>query len=137
MEDKDKKEVIPLLPSFSEKVHVDKPVFSRAVRYGQFVFLSGEVGFDPEVGKIVDGGIRPQTQTAFKNIIRTLKDAGTSFDNVIKMTVFLVNPEDFEGYAEVRSKFVPKDPPADTLIYIKRLFFEEALVEIDITATMP
>jgi 2-iminobutanoate/2-iminopropanoate deaminase len=69
--------------------------YSQGVRAGQFVFLSGQVGFDPATGQLVPGGISEQTHRTLQNIGAILSAAGLSFDHVVKTTVFLADMSDF------------------------------------------
>ena len=69
--------------------------YSQAVKSGGLLFASGQVALDPATGSIVTGGIVEQTERVMKNIAAVLEASGTSFDKVIKSTVFLKDMGDF------------------------------------------
>ncbi len=85
--------------------------FSEAIRLGNLVFVSGNIGFD-ESGKIVPGGIGPETRQTFANIEKVLKQAGCSLDDVVKVSVVLTDPADFDGYNAVYRTLFTHEPPA-------------------------
>jgi 2-iminobutanoate/2-iminopropanoate deaminase len=85
--------------------------FSEAIRLGNLVFVSGMVGTD-DSGRIVAGGVGPETRQVFLNIQRVLKAAGCSLDDVVKVSVVLSDPKDFEGYNAVYKEIFRKAPPA-------------------------
>ena len=81
---------------------------SPAVRAGDFVFVSGQV---PVVdGKIVEGGIGPQTRKVLENIAAALALAGCELSDVVKTTVWLKHAEDFAGFNAAYAPFFPKRP---------------------------
>jgi reactive intermediate/imine deaminase len=88
------------------------PVFSPAVRTGNLIFLSGQLGNKPGTLELVPGGIGPETEQTLTNIKTLLEQIGLSLDDVVKCTVFLADIEDFQAMNEVYARFFPKDPPA-------------------------
>ena len=97
------------------------------------LYVAGQVAWDKN-GVIVPGGIVEQTKAAFANIELILKSAGMSLSDVVKTTIFLVNPDDFSGFASTRSGILKDVKPASTLVYIKQLIRPELLVEIEAVA---
>ncbi|WP_414158949.1 RidA family protein [Pseudomonas sp. BNK-45] len=79
--------------------HLPYP-FSRAIRVGGFLFLSGQVPMSAE-GEVVHGDIRVQTEAAMARIGETLAACGASFDQVVKSTVWLTDMQHFAGFNEV------------------------------------
>src|SRR5690242_21722059 len=71
--------------------------YSQAVRVGDMLFASGQVGLDPATGQVVAGGIVEQTRRAFENIKAVLAAAGSDLSQVVKTTVFLKNMGDFRS----------------------------------------
>src|SRR5437879_12380874 len=69
--------------------------FSQAVDAGGFIYFSGQVGQDPTTGKLVAGGIVAETDRIFQNLSAVLKAAGRSFDDVVRVGVYLTNMSDF------------------------------------------
>ncbi len=74
--------------------------YSQGIANGGFVFVSGQLGVDPG-GNMVEGGISEQTEQVMKNLSAILEAAGTSLENVVKATIFLVDLGDFQAMNEV------------------------------------
>ena len=90
--------------------------FSAAVRIGDLVFLSGQIGNVPGTRQLADTGIAGQTRQTFENIKTVLAAAGTSLGRVVKCTVFLVDMRDYAGMNAVYAEYFPKDPPARSTV---------------------
>ncbi len=105
--------------------------YSQAVVAGGFVFVAGQDGRAPSTGTR-PAGIEAQTRQALTNIEAILKQAGSSLENVVKVSVFLNDINDFEAMNGVYSGFFPKDPPVRTTIQTR--FRGDMLVEIDVIA---
>jgi len=90
--------------------------FSPAIRAGDFLFFSGQVGQDPTSGKLVDGGVEAEARQLFRNLATLLQAADKSFGDVVKANVFLTRIEDFAAvnalYAE---QFEPPFPARTTV----------------------
>ena len=69
--------------------------YSQAIRAGDFVFLSGQIPLDPATGAMVEGDIEAQTRQVMKNLGAVLAAAGSSFDRVVRATIYLVDLGDF------------------------------------------
>lgn len=112
-----------------------KPIgpYSQAIKANGFVFISGQVAFDPATGNIVSGGIEPQTEQVLKNLSAVLTAAGSGWDKVVKTTVYLKNMSEFGPMNEVYGKFVKSAPPARSTVEVARLP-RDVLVEIDVIA---
>lgn len=107
--------------------------YSQAVKTNGFVYVSGQVAFDPATGQFVPGGIAEQTERVLRNLTAVLEAAGTGMDRVVKTSVFLADMEDFAAMNEVYAQFFPNDPPARTTIQAARLP-RDARVEMDVIA---
>ena len=90
--------------------------FSSAVRVGDVIYLSGQIGVLPGTRQLVDTGVVKQTQRTLENIKAVLAYAGSSMDRVFKCTVFLVKIADFEQMNGVYATYFPKDPPARSTV---------------------
>ena len=97
------------------------------------VFTSGQVGIDPETGKLVEGGVAAQAEQVMKNIKVLLDAAGAGFDSVIKTTVFLTDMNDYGVVNEIYGKYFTDEPPARSAIAVVGLPIG-ALVEIEAIA---
>jgi 2-iminobutanoate/2-iminopropanoate deaminase len=111
--------------------------FSDAVRVGDLLFVSGELGVDYETMKVVEGGIQAQTRQALENIKTTLEKYGTSLENVVKVTVMIQNMSEWPSMNEVYVTFFAGDRlPARSAIGANGLALG-ALVEIEVIAVIP
>ncbi len=99
----------------------------------RILFISGQVGWD-STGIRVGSGVAEQTEMAFENLRAVLLSARMSFSNVVKTTVFLVNPEDYSEFAKARTRILGEVKPASTLVYVKQLIRPELLVEVEAIA---
>jgi 2-iminobutanoate/2-iminopropanoate deaminase len=107
--------------------------YNQAIVAGGFVFVAGQVGFQPGTGEMVEGGIGPQTDQALSNMRAILEAAGSSMDKIVKTTVFLSSFDDFAGMNEVYAGRIGDRPPARSTIEAGRLP-AGALVEIEAIA---
>lgn len=108
--------------------------YSQAVRVGDLLFASGQVGLDPATGQIVDGGIVEQTKRVFENIKAVLAAAGADLTQVVKTTVFLKNMSDFAAMNEIYATYlapVGTVPPARSTVAVAGLP-KDALVEVEV-----
>ncbi len=104
--------------------------YSQAVRSGQFLFLSGQIGLDPNTGTLKGTTIEEQTDQVLKNIDSILRAAGLSFPHLIKTTVFLTQLHEFSRFNQVYERYVTKPFPARSTIEVTKLP-KDALVEIE------
>jgi 2-iminobutanoate/2-iminopropanoate deaminase len=107
--------------------------YSQGVVHGDLVFVSGQLGVDPQTGDVVEGGIAPQTEQVMKNLGAVLEAAGSSLANVLKASIFLVDLGDFAAMNEVYARHVGPDFPARATVQIGALP-SGALVEIEVVA---
>ncbi|HRX30576.1 MAG TPA: RidA family protein [Tenuifilaceae bacterium] len=95
--------------------------YSQAVETNGLLFVSGQIPVDPKVGKIVEGGIKEQTEQVLKNIGAILQQAGLDFSNVVKTTCLLDNMDNFVPMNEVYAKYFTKDMPARAAFGVVKL----------------
>jgi 2-iminobutanoate/2-iminopropanoate deaminase len=107
--------------------------YSQAIKAGDFVFVSGQLGLKPGETQI-SGTIQEQTDQIFRNLQAILEAAGSGLDRIVKTTVFLVNLGDFQGMNEIYAKHLGEDRPARSTVEIGALP-SGALVEIEAIAT--
>ena len=105
--------------------------FSQAVEVGGFLYFSGQVGQDPATGKVVEGGIVPETERIFQNLSAVLKAAGKSFDDVVRAGVYLTSISDYAALNGIYAKHFSQPFPARTVIGVAALPLG-ARVEIDL-----
>jgi 2-iminobutanoate/2-iminopropanoate deaminase len=110
--------------------------YSQAIRIGDMLYTSGQVGLDPETGAMVEGGITAQTTRVFDNLRAVLTEAGLDMDDVVKTTVFLRNMSDFAAMNDVYRQYLAPEgvvPPARSTVAVVGLP-KDALVEIEVIA---
>ena len=107
--------------------------YSQAVRAGDFLFISGQVGIDPETGAMVEGGVEQQCERVLDNMKVILEASGLDFGAVVKATVFLQSIDDFKSVNEVYKSYFDSDFPARAAFEVGRLPLG-ALVEIEAIA---
>jgi 2-iminobutanoate/2-iminopropanoate deaminase len=105
--------------------------FSQAIEVDGFLYFSGQVGQDPDTGKVVEGGIVAETERVFRNLSTVLTAAGKSFDHVARAGVYLTNMSDFGAMNGIYAKHFSQPFPARTTIAVAALPLG-ACVEIDL-----
>ena len=103
--------------------------YSQAVETNGTLYVSGQVPVDPGRGRIVEGGIKEQTEQVMKNISAILEEAGYSFDEVVSSTCLLSDMSDFRAMNAVYERYYPENQPARAAFAVKELPLG-ALVEI-------
>ena len=109
--------------------------YSQAVRVGNLVFLSGQLGLDPETGTLKES-IGDQTRQALDNIGAILTAVGLNYSHVVKTTVFLKDLDDFGLVNEIYGNIFKDGAPARSCVEVSRLP-KRALVEIECIAVYP
>jgi 2-iminobutanoate/2-iminopropanoate deaminase len=110
--------------------------YSQAIRSGDTLFASGQIGLDPTTGQLVPGGVAEQTKRVFENIKAVLAKAGLDLTHVVKTTVFLKSMGDFAAMNEVYATYLAPEgvvPPARSTVAVAGLP-KDALVEIEVVA---
>lgn len=116
------------------------PGFTHVVEitHGRTIFIAGQVAFD-QSGKIVGSqDFRIQTQQVFENLKAALAAVGTDFTHVVKLNIYVVDMSQLPILREVRNSYINTiNPPASTLVEVRRLANEEFLIEIEAVAHIP
>lgn len=107
--------------------------YSQAVEINETLYISGQIPINPRVGKIEATDISTQTEQVFANINAILTEAGYTFADVVKSTVFLSDIADFAGMNDVYKKYYQSECPARSAFAVKALPLG-ALVEIETIA---
>jgi len=109
--------------------------YSQAVRCGDTLYLSGQIGLDPATGKLVDG-IDDQIQRVFGNLKAVAEAAGASLGDVVKLTVYLTDLTNFARVNETMARFFSQPYPARAVVGVASLP-RGALVEADAIIVFP
>ena len=107
--------------------------YSQAVRVGEWLFLSGQIGLDPASGELVSGGVLAEATRVLQNLHAVLAAAGASLDDVARTTIYLVDLTDFGPVNEVYARFFRAPFPARATVGVAALP-RGARVEIDAVA---
>ncbi|MGH3015503.1 MAG: Rid family detoxifying hydrolase [Gaiellaceae bacterium] len=107
--------------------------YSQGIVAGDLVFVSGQLGIDPAGGHVVEGGIVEQTEQTMKNLAAVLEEAGTSLENAVMVSIFLVDLGDFQAMNEVYARHLTEPYPARATVQIAALP-SGARVEIAVVA---
>ncbi len=107
--------------------------YSHAIRAGNLLLTSGQLGLDPETGALPEG-VEAQTKQSLKNIDAILAEAGYSREDVIKTTVFIANMSDFGTVNKIYAEFFGEHKPARSCVEVSALP-KGGLVEIEVTAS--
>ena len=110
--------------------------YAKAVKANGFLFVSGNVGINPETGTVPEGGIQAQTRQVLENLKALVEELGSSFDDVVKVSIFLVNAQDFPGMNGVYKEFFGAEPPARTTVTVHELARRDFLIEIDLISAL-
>jgi 2-iminobutanoate/2-iminopropanoate deaminase len=107
--------------------------YSQAIRAGDLVFVSGQLGLRPDHAEMVGDSIEEQTEQVFANLRAILEEAGSGLDKLVKTTVYLTDLGDFAAMNEVYAKHAGAPPPARATIEVSALP-SGAKVEIEAVA---
>ena len=107
---------------------------SKAIRAGDFVFLTGQIPMKNGV-VVTEGSIEDQTRIVLDEIKNTLIEAGCELQDVVKSMVWLKNKDDFPGFNKIYGEYFPHEPPARSAIVSD--FLVDILVEVEVVAYNP
>lgn len=121
-----------------EQIHTDAVApstapLSQAIETNDLLFVSGQVHRAPE-GELLQGDIETQSRQVLENVAAILEEAGASFDDVVKATVFLTDADDFEAFNRVYEEYITEPYPARSLFAVEALALEELDVEMEVIA---
>lgn len=110
--------------------------YNQAVRFGNLLFTSGQIALDTETGELVLDSIEKETTVVMENLKAILEEAGTSFKNVLKATIFISDMDNFGKINAVYGSYFDEDTaPARETVEVARLP-RDVNVEISVIATI-
>jgi reactive intermediate/imine deaminase len=110
-------------------------MYSPAVKVGNALYISGQVAYDAKDAIVGKGDIEAQTRQVFDNMGALLESAGMTFDDVVKINVYLTELANRPGFHKVRQRYFKSDKlPARTLVIVKGLIDPDLLVEVEAVA---
>lgn len=95
--------------------------YSQGILTGDLLFVSGQGPADPETGEHVEGGVEAQTEQTLKNLRSIVESAGGSLDDIVKVTVYLDDIDDYDAVNGVYGEYFDSEPPAKVCIETARL----------------
>ena len=107
--------------------------YSQAVKANGLVYTSGQISLDPATGNLVEGTFEDQVHRVFRNLEAVLREAGSSFDRVLKATVYLTDLAIFQSLNAIYAEYFGDHKPARTTVGVSQLPKGSA-VEIDLVA---
>jgi 2-iminobutanoate/2-iminopropanoate deaminase len=116
-------------------IELDRP-FSEAVRAGDFLFLSGQIGEVPATGKLAEGGLEGEARQTLNNVKNVLEAHGASLSDVVKCTVFLADIAEWPAFNAIYRQFFQKPYPARSALAASGLAMN-ARVELECIAYVP
>jgi 2-iminobutanoate/2-iminopropanoate deaminase len=117
------------------KVPPARVPLSQAIKVGEWVYASGQLGLEVTTGKLVEGGVAAETRQVCENLRAVLEAAGSSLDRVVKVTIYLVDIRELMEMNNVFNQYFAHDPPARTTLQCVALV-GGARVEIEAVATL-
>jgi 2-iminobutanoate/2-iminopropanoate deaminase len=122
--------VAPPIGSYSHVVRVE-------TGDAAWIHVSGMIAIDRD-GHLVGGGdLAAQAEQVFDNLSRVLEASGAAWTDVVKIQTYLTTLDGLQGMRDVRSRYVPSEPPASTAVRVSELLFPGALIEVDLVAVVP
>jgi 2-iminobutanoate/2-iminopropanoate deaminase len=107
--------------------------YAQAIKANGFVYTAGQIALDPQTGNLIEGGVTAQTRQVLENLKAVLEAAGSSFEQVVKATVFLRHMSEFPAMNEVYAEYLGDVKPARATVGVAELP-RGALIEIDLVA---
>jgi len=118
----------------TDKVPPARVPLSQAIKVGDWVFASGQLGTDPATGHLIKGGIKAETRQVCENLKAVLEAGGSSLEKVVKVTIYMADLEELMPMNSVFKAYFPNDPPARTTFQAAGLV-AGARIEIEAIAT--
>jgi 2-iminobutanoate/2-iminopropanoate deaminase len=103
--------------------------YSQAIKYGNLVFLAGQIPIDPKTGTVLKGSIEEQTKLVLENLKAVIEASGMTLKNVLKTSCFLKNMDDFPKFNEIYATYFGESLPARETVEVARLP-RDVLVEV-------
>jgi len=109
--------------------------YSQGIKCNGMFYASGQIPLNPATGTLVEGGIEAQAHQAFQNVKALVEAAGTSMANVVKVTVFMADMNDFATVNGIYAQYFSEPFPARSAVAVKSLP-KGALLEVEVVAAL-
>jgi 2-iminobutanoate/2-iminopropanoate deaminase len=121
---------------YTDKAPKPRGPYSQAVIHNGLLYLSGQIPLDPATGQLIRGTIEEETEAVLNNIRIIAEEAGAEIGDVIKLTCYLSDMNDFARFNDVYKNFFQDNPPARTTIQAGKLPLD-VQIEIDAIVALP
>lgn len=105
----------------SEKAPAPIGPYSQAIRFADFLFISGQIPIDQSTGQLIQGSIEAETEQVMKNLGHILRASGLTFDDVVKCSIFVRDIHHFSSVNEVYGRYFTSSPPARETVEVSGL----------------
>ncbi len=118
--------------------HAPKPIgpFAQAVQVDGFLFISGQLPFEPGTGEQYVGTLRRQTDRVLRSLRAIVEEAGATLDDVVRLTVYVSDLEHLNEINDTLARFFPENPPACSFLEVARLY-RDAGIQVDAVVKLP
>lgn len=107
--------------------------YSQALKFGNLLFVSGQIAIDPKTKEMIDSDIKLQTRQVLNNLKHVLEENNSCLENVLKVNVYLTDMDDFTVMNEIYGQYFKKPYPARVTVEVSKLP-KNAMIEIDCIA---
>ncbi|MCL4479517.1 MAG: Rid family detoxifying hydrolase [Deltaproteobacteria bacterium] len=119
----------------TDKLPLPQGHYSQMIIAGGFLFLSGQIAIDPLTSNLIEGDVNIQTEFILNAIKSVMNEQGLGLKNIIKISAYLVEADDFQSFNEVYSKHFLNEEPVRTTVFVNALP-KGAKVELDVVAVV-
>ena len=120
---------------YTDKAPAAVGPYSQAVKTGNLLFCSGQIGLNPATGEMVGTTVAEQATQVMENVKALLENAGATFDNVVKTTCFIADMKEFGNFNEVYAQYFSNNKPARSCVAVKTLP-KNVLCEVEVIAAV-
>ncbi len=110
--------------------------YSHICKVGETVHVSGQLALDQDGNIVGEGDMVVQTEKTYENLKKCLESVGATINDIVMLRVFVTDLEEFQKTGEVRKKYFGKYRPATTGLEISRLYFDDAMIEVEAMAVI-
>lgn len=121
-------------PQFAERMGAYSHGYKVEIGDAELIFTTGQIAMDKEGNVLYPDDPAKQAEFVFESLQKILKQAGSSLDDAVKATVFVMGMDDFIKISKVRNKYFKNSEPVSTLVEVKKLVKEGCRVEIEVIA---
>lgn len=108
--------------------------YSHVVKVGDTVWVSGQLPLDQDGNIVGKGDIAVQTDKTYENLQKCLESVGATLNDIVMLGVYVTDLEEYDKTRDIRKKYFGKYRPATTGMQISKLYFPEAMIEVEATA---